>query len=123
LAVAAYLTAVKLAGELPACGPLRGCETVALSPYSEVAGIPVALLGVGFSVVVLGLNVASLMGRGRGPLLGAYGIGLVGVILVAYLTYLEVAVIGAICVWCVAYAVTVIVGWVVAAVGLRRGED
>ena len=31
-----------------------------------------------------------------------------GVIAVAYLTYLEVFVIGAICVWCVGYAATIV---------------
>jgi uncharacterized membrane protein len=123
VAVATYLWAVKLAGELPACGPLRGCESVALSPYSDVAGIPVALLGVGFSLVVLALNVVWWRRRDRRALLGAYGIGLVGIIFVGYLTYLELAVIGAVCVWCVAYAVTVVAGWFVAALALRRGEN
>lgn len=57
LAIAAYLAWTKLAGAVPACGPLRGCETVNTSPYSEIAGIPVAVIGVAYSAVIL---VASL---------------------------------------------------------------
>jgi len=56
--IAGYLTAVKLAGELPACGPLKGCETVATSAYSEVAGIPVAVFGIALSAAVASLQVA-----------------------------------------------------------------
>jgi len=41
---------------------------------------------------------------------------------VAYLTYLELFVIGAVCVWCVAYAVTVVAGWVGAALALRATD-
>ena len=44
-------------------------------------------------------------------------------IFIAYLTYLEVVVIGAVCVWCVAYAITVVAGWFLAARGLGRGEN
>lgn len=122
LVVAAYLTAVKLAGGLPVCGPLEGCETVALSEYSEIAGFPVALAGVALSGVLLVLQVLWWRTGDRRPLLAAYGLGLFGVLFVAYLTYLELFVIGAVCVWCVAYAVVIVAGWVVAAHGLRRGR-
>jgi uncharacterized membrane protein len=118
--VAGYLAVVKLAGELPVCGPLRGCETVALSEYSEIAGIPVALVGAGFSAVQLALHLLWWRLGDRRALLGAYGLGLFGMVFVAYLTYLELFVIGAVCVWCVVYAVTIVAGWLVIAVTLRR---
>ncbi len=40
--------------------------------------------------------------------------GLLGLLAVIYLTYLELFVIEAVCVWCVSYAVTVVGGWLVA---------
>ncbi len=40
----------------------------------------------------------------------------------AWLTYLELFVIEAICIWCVTYAVLVIAGWVVATYVLWRGQ-
>jgi uncharacterized membrane protein len=123
LAVSIYLTSVKLAGALPVCGPLKGCEDVALSPYSEIQGIPVALFGAGFSVLMLLLALAWWRIGDRRALLASYGLGLFGILFVAYLTYLELFVIHAVCVWCVAYALTVIVGWIVAAVAVRQSGE
>lgn len=119
LLIAAYLAAVKLTGGIPVCGPLRGCETVNTSPYSELLGIPVALFGVLFSALVLVAALAWWRTGDRRALYVAYGLGLAGMVAVAYLTYLELFVIGAVCVWCVAYAVTVVAGWVGAALALR----
>jgi uncharacterized membrane protein len=119
LAVAAYLTIVKLAGALPACGPLRGCETVALSEYSDIGGVPVALLGVAFSAAVLVLQLAWWRREERRALLAAYGLGLAGILFIAYLTYLELFVIHAVCVWCVAYAVAIAACWLVDLLALR----
>ena len=60
--------------------------------------------------------------RETGALLGAYGLGLLGVIFVGYLTYLELFVIHAVCTWCATYGLTVVVGWLVAALSLRRTD-
>jgi len=122
LLIAGYLAWTRLSGGLPVCGPLHGCETVALSPYSELFGIPVALFGLAFSAVLTGLAVAWWRRADRRALIGLYGLGLLGVLFVAYLTYLELFVIGAICVWCAGYAVSVVVGWIVAALALRRSS-
>ena len=120
LLIAAYLAWTKLSGGLPVCGPLHGCETVALSSYSELFGIPVALFGLAFSIVLLGLAVTWWRRADRRALLGLYGLGLLGVLFVAYLTYLELFVIGAICAWCATYGLTIVVGWLLATLTLRR---
>lgn len=123
LAVAAYLTSVRLLGEAPACGPVRGCDTVAASEYATVLGIPVALLGLGFSIVLVMLAVAWWRLGDRRALYATYALGLIGVAMVAYLTYLELFVIEAICIWCVTYAVTVVAGWIVAVLAVRDVPD
>ena len=87
----------------------------------DIAGIPVALLGVGVSAVILALQLAWWRRGVRPAVTAAYGIGLFGILFVAYLTYLELFVIHAICIWCVMYAVTIVAGWVVAALALRAG--
>jgi uncharacterized membrane protein len=120
LLIAGYLTWTRLSGGLPVCGPLHGCETVALSSYSEIVGIPVAILGAGFSLVLVFLALAWWRRADRRALLGLYGLGLLGVLFVIYLTYLELFVIGAVCVWCATYAVMVVAGWITAALSLRR---
>jgi uncharacterized membrane protein len=122
LGIALYLTVVRLLGDLPACGPIRGCEDVALSPYSVLFGIPVAAFGAAMSAALLAVDVWWWRSLDRRAPLVAYGIGLAGVVVIAYLTYLEVAVIGAVCVWCAAYALTVVAGWIVAARSVRQAR-
>jgi uncharacterized membrane protein len=121
LGIAIYLAVTKLTGGSPVCGPLQGCETVASSEYSEVLGIPVAVFGVGFSVVLLGLDLAWWRNGDRRALLGAYGLGLLGLFVVAGLTYLELFVIDAVCVYCAVYAATIVAGFIIAAITVGRG--
>jgi uncharacterized membrane protein len=118
--IATYLTLTKLAGVAPICGPSGGCETVEASPYSSIFGIPVALLGLGFSLVMVGLSIAWARTDRRDYLVAAYALGLAGVLVEAYLVYLELFVIHAICLWCVGYGITVVAGWLVTVVALRR---
>ena len=119
--IAAYLTVIRLGGDLPACGPLRGCETVALSDQSTISGVPVAVLGLAFSVTLLLVVLRSIQRPDdRRFVLLSYGMGLFGTAFVSYLTFVEVFVIHAICVWCAAYAATVVGGLALAALRLRR---
>lgn len=120
VAISTYLAATELAGGLPVCGPIQGCRTVATSAYADLAGLPVAVLGVGFSGVMATLGAIWSRTMWRPALIALYGLGLFGVLSVGFLTYLEIAVIEAICVWCVGYAVTVLAGWLVAAFALSR---
>jgi uncharacterized membrane protein len=120
--VSGYLGLARAMGEAAVCGPSNGCETVASSEYSEVYGIPVAFLGFGLSLVLLVLAGLWWLRRERRALLAAYGLLLLATLGVAYLTYLELFVIEAICPWCVAYAVTVVVSLVTAGLGLRASS-
>jgi uncharacterized membrane protein len=120
LAVAGYLTWVKLAGAAPACAILTGCETVENSSYSEFMGVPVAAFGMlGAAAMLVGSLLWWRQGDRRGLML-AYAIGLASLPILAWLTWLELAVIGAVCLWCVVYALLMIGAWIVALVGLRR---
>ncbi len=123
LAIAIYLTATKLSGGLPVCGPVKGCEDVALSEYSAILGIPVAGLGALSSALTAILGLVWALRGDRRALLAAYGLGLFGVLFVAYLTYLELFVIHAVCVWCVTYGLTVVAGWLVALAAVRSSRS
>lgn len=101
-AIAGYLVWVHYRGLDPVCvGGGGGCERVQSSEYAELGGVPVAVVGLAGHVGIVG----ALAVRGEaGRLLGAF-LALVGFGFSAYLTYLELFVIEAICQWCVASAV------------------
>jgi uncharacterized membrane protein len=121
LAIAGYLLAVRLSGSAAVCGPSHGCEIVAASEYSTVLGIPVAGVGLGFSLVLAACAAVWWRRAARRALLAAYLLLLVATLAVAYLTYLELFVIDAICAWCVSYAVSIVLSLGVAGLALRRG--
>jgi uncharacterized membrane protein len=100
LAIAAYLTVVRLTGGTPACAIAHGCEVVQRSRYSELAGVPVAVLGLGGYAAIL----ASLAREGEGWRTATAFLALAGVGFSAWLTYVEVGRLDAICAWCVASA-------------------
>jgi uncharacterized membrane protein len=101
------------------CGPSQGCETVASSSYSAILGVPVAYLGVGASIVLVACAVTWWRRADRRALLVAYGLLLFSTLFAAYLTYLELFEIHAICPWCVAFAVAIVVSLVLAGLALR----
>jgi uncharacterized membrane protein len=77
-----------------------GCEKVQSSSYAELAGIPVAVLGLAGYVLIL----ASLaLPEDQGAVAAAF-LSLVGFGFSLYLTWAELFRIHAICQWCVASA-------------------
>ena len=116
LAIALYLSVVELGGGVPVCGPLHGCETVAQSEYAWINGIPVAVYGVGLSLILLTLAIAWWRTNLYGLLLAHYGLSLAGVIFEIYFIYIQIAVIRAVCVWCTSYGLSLILRFVVALV-------
>ena len=123
LAIASYLSVVELGGGVPYCGPLHGCETVAASQYAWIGPLPVAVYGVGLSLILLTLAIAWVR-TDRPALLDVhYGLSLVGVIFEIYFLALQVLVIRAVCIWCTLYGVSLILRFLVAMViWLRRGR-
>lgn len=111
LFVALYLTLYKLGmiGEL-SCR-VGSCETVNSSPWAVFLGAPVAAWGVGFYAATFAVAIAGLRPRfsedRRVSLLLVLMSGF-GVLFSAWLTYLELFVIHAICQWCVVSAVIVL---------------
>lgn len=114
LVVAGYLASVELADKVPYCGVLKGCEQVALSEYSRIADIPVAVFGVALSLMLLGLAFAWWR-HGGNLLLGAhYALSLVGTIFEVRFIGLQIFAIGAVCIWCAAYGISLVLRFVVA---------
>ncbi len=101
LAIAGYLTIVHYAGGEPVCAIAHGCAVVQQSEYAELAGIPVALLGLAGYAAIL----ASLAREGEGARTATAFLSLAGFGFSAWLTYVEVERLDAICIWCVGSAI------------------
>ena len=118
-----YLTWVKLANTQAFCSGVGDCEAVNTSIYSEIRGVPVAILGLAaYAAIAL---VLALEGRLRlaadyGPL-AVFGLALTGTLYSAYLTYVEFFVINAICPYCVVSALVITSLLILAIVRLARG--
>lgn len=105
VAISIYLTILHYAGTVPAC-PVSGhinCEAVLSSRYGVIAGttIPTSAAGIVWFAVS-----ALLWLRPLGRLQLAWS--LIGMATVLYLVYVEIVALGAICLWCTAAHVLVL---------------
>ena len=111
--IASYLSWVALdPNKEIACGSFGDCHAVQGSRYAAIAGVPVAVFGLLMYLGLLALT-AGRVTRLGGPAVQdalpslTFALALGGVVYSGYLTYLELAVIYAICVWCVTSATVV----------------
>jgi uncharacterized membrane protein len=125
IGVAGYLSAKRLVGGSLACSRWAQCDTVNNSLYAKIYGVPISFIGLAGYFVLLGLCLAALQQDGPVQrtllLLGLAG-ALGGVAFSAYLTYIELYVIEAICSWCVASAIIITLLALVFVIGLWRGR-
>ena len=134
LGVAIYLTFIETTNAKAVCGPVGDCNAVQASPFAKLFGVvPVGLLG---AVGYIGILIAWFLGRtGRGGRLARlapvaiFGMALFGVLFSIYLTYIELYVIHAVCIWCLSSAVIMAlvlilsVGGVIAALGGEQPDE
>jgi uncharacterized membrane protein len=126
LFVSAYLYLYKIGriGTL-ACGS-GACKAVQTSQWSRFAGVEVALIGVvGYALLLaaalLALQPALAARRWPADLLTA--LSALGVLFTAYLTWLELFVIHAICRWCIGSAAIVASVLILALLARRRAPE
>ena len=103
VAVAGYLTWAHFADSTVLCVAGGGCETVQESEYAEIAGIPVAVLGLGAYATILALVVWDSVGAR----LAAASLAFLGFLFSLYLLVLQLFVIEAVCIWCMANDVVI----------------
>jgi uncharacterized membrane protein len=121
--ISLYLTLYKIGviGEL-SCS-IGSCETVNLSKWSRFIGLPVAAWGLFFYLDVFAIALVGTLPRFENePLISLVltAEAAVGVLFSAWLTYLELRVIHAICIWCVTSAVVVTLIFLTSALDLRE---
>ena len=104
IAVAAYLTYIHYEPKALICTTGGGCETVQDSKYAVLAGIPIAIFGLAAWIVALALTLwNSELARTL-----TVALALAALAFAAYLVILQLFVIDAVCVWCMANDVVLI---------------
>jgi uncharacterized membrane protein len=98
IGIAGYLTWAHFADQSVVCVQGGGCEKVQESSYAEIGGVPVAALGLTSYATMLAL----LLWDAPVARLSAATLALVGLFFSAYLVVVQVFVIDAVCVWCMA---------------------
>ncbi len=113
---AIYLLIYKLTGNSHMCLGNGGCHDVNFSPYSVIYGIPISVFGILAYLAILAILVLEgrlKLAKENGPL-AIFGISLVGIAFSAYLTYLELYIIHAICPFCVTSAIIITLIFIIA---------
>ena len=122
--ITGYLSYVKLADKETICieGSNFNCDVVQNSRYAQIMGVPTAYLGFVTYLVIGGL----LLVETQGPFFRENGIFMLfGLVLFAfiysmYLVYLQGAVLGAWCQWCLAHEATMTVLFGVTVLRLKQ---
>lgn len=121
VATSLWLYKIGVLGELQ-CGT-GSCEYVQTSPYADVLGVPVALIGVLGYIALFVVGLVGLQSRFVADRRVAVALALLatlGFAFTLYLTAIELFVLHAICRWCVGSAVIMTAIWGLALAGLAR---
>ncbi len=114
-AIATYLVWARSTGSELIC-TTGGCETVQSSSYAEVLGVPVAVLGLlGYVLIGATALLASPEARAAGAALALTAVAFSG-----YLLVVQLAIIDALCLWCVANDAVAAVGAAAAVLRVRH---
>lgn len=102
---AVYLTVSHYTGHI-SCSVVSGCQEVLASPYSEILGIPLALLGSLYYLFILIMSLLYIDHANKWSKLALSYIPLFGFLFSLYLVYLMFFVIDALCQYCLLSAGT-----------------
>jgi uncharacterized membrane protein/glutaredoxin len=113
LGIAAYLTYVETQSVQAICGPVGDCNAVQSSSYARIWGIlPVGVLGAVGYIAILAAWWSRRLPQKSGWIatyapIALFGMALFGALFSVYLTYLELYIIKAVCLWCVGSAIII----------------
>ncbi len=102
---ALFLFIKKIAGGPIPCFIGTGCDTVARSPYSNMFGIPVALYGVAFYLLIGGCALLYLDTKKMFFARLLLPLTTLGFLMSLYFIYVQKFLIGAFCVYCIISAI------------------
>ena len=120
--VSIYMTIFKLTDNASMCLGNGGCSVVNSSIYSEVSGIPVAAIGVGGYLAILAVLLIENRNNSfkqNSPII-VFGLSLIGFLFTLYLIYVELALIHALCPFCITSQITMTILFILSVTRLVR---
>jgi uncharacterized membrane protein len=122
LLVSIYMTIYKISSNEALCLGSGDCSTVNASRYSEVYGIPVAVVGIVGYLAILAVHWYEKREKffeKNGPML-IFGMALAGFIFTVYLIYIEFAILQAFCPFCLTSQAAMTVIFIISIIRLIR---
>ena len=122
LLVSIYMTVYKVTSNDNMCLGSGDCSTVNASRYSEVYGIPVALVGVLGYAAILGIHWLERRNdffEANGSMM-FFGIALIGFLFTLWLVYVEIAILKALCPFCVTSQITMTIIFILSIIRVVR---
>lgn len=119
LSDAIFLTVEHYRKAIPPCSVTSGCQNVLTSQYSTVFGIPVSLFGAFFYATILVLTVIVAIGRDQWYAKLRF-LTWAGLLASAWLVFVQLALLKAICPYCMVSALTSTVIWITGLVRTTR---
>lgn len=125
LLVSIYMTIYKITGNDGMCLGSGDCSTVNASRFSEVNGIPVAVVGLIGYAAILGVHLVETRSRFflQNATLMIFGMALTGFIFTVWLIYVEIAILKALCPFCVTSQVAMTLIFIIAVMRLIRNPQ
>jgi len=122
LLVSIYMTVYKVTNNDKMCIGSGGCSTVNSSPYSEIAGLPVGLLGVGgYAAILVVLLFEKRIGfLNENASLLFFGLSTTGFLFTLWLIYVEIALVKALCPFCLTSQAAMTIIFILSVIRLIR---
>jgi len=122
LLVSIYMTIYKITSNDNMCLGSGDCSTVNASRYAEINGIPVALIGVLGYAAIIGIHWLDRKNdffEANGSMI-LFGISLLGFLFTLWLIYVEIALIKALCPFCVTSQITMTIIFILSIIRVVR---
>jgi len=122
LLVSIYMTIYKITSNDNMCLGSGDCSTVNASRYAEINGIPVALIGVLGYAAIIGIHWLDRKNdffEANGSMI-LFGISLIGFLFTLWLIYVEIALIKALCPFCVTSQITMTIIFILSIIRVVR---
>ena len=120
---AAYLTIEHYRGVVPPCAIVTGCETVTTSQFSLILGVPVALLGAMYYLLLTVLSILYFDTKNERWIKRAAILTPLGLLASTWFIYLQAFIIKAWCLYCLGSATTSLALFVLGMVLLKKKSE